>query len=156
MSSLRFFQFLIPVGLPVLRRKLCDVGLPGSGGANGTDSTGRTGLLNSLLSTAQFMDRMPSLVITWCIPMLNHHSRMTFSMPFPCSFQTNFLLQEKTESAGSETPEEADEKVEPMIPTSPGSLVGMFQCMDGIDALRHLQGTVWDQSTRHAGSRMIG
>ena len=58
----------------------------------------------------------------------------------PLQLSDNFFVQEKTESAGSESPEEADEKVEPMIPTSPGGLVGMFQCMDGIDALRHRRG----------------
>ena len=88
-------------------------------------------------------------------PMLKHHKHDLHGA-LALQLSDNFFIQEKTESAGSESPDEADEKVEPMIPTSPGGLVGMFQCMDGIDALRHLRGTVWDQSTRHAGSRMIG
>ena len=47
----------------------------------------------------------PLAWLTWC--------------PTKLHLSDNFV-QEKTESAGSETPDEADEKVEPMIPTSPG------------------------------------
>lgn len=57
---------------------------------------------------------------TKLVPILTIHHEHDLRCP-SLHLSDSHLVQEKTESAGSETPDEADEKVEPMIPTSPGS-----------------------------------